>query len=95
MDSNQIRRCEQLWFHDGSIVLQAGSVLFRVHQTILATQSPFFANLFEVPQPPEAEAYDGCPVIALYDSEEEARMFLLALSDRRYATSVIDSTLLC
>lgn len=83
MDTSQLQRCEQLWFHDGSIILQAGSMLFRVHQTILALQSPFFAQLFEVPQPPQVETYEGCPLVVLYDTEEDARIFLLALSDRR------------
>lgn len=83
MDNYQLQRCEQLWFPGGSVVLQAGTMLFRVHQTILAIQSPFFASLFEIPQPPKVETYEGRPLIVLYDSEEEARIFLLALSDRK------------
>ncbi|KAJ7502392.1 hypothetical protein B0H11DRAFT_1712446 [Mycena galericulata] len=64
-------RYEEFWFHDGSIVLLVGSLMFRVHQTVLSTHSEVFAGLFIVPQPPPntkgQEMIDGCHVVQLHD----------------------------
>ena len=77
-----LRHCEDLWFNDGTIVLQAGNTLFRVYSGILARHSPFFENLFTLPQPQDAETYEGCPLVQLVgDSAEDVHDFLLALHD--------------
>ncbi|KAJ7665733.1 hypothetical protein B0H17DRAFT_1090399 [Mycena rosella] len=68
-------RCEEFWFHDGSIVLLVGALMFRVHQTVLATHSEVFADLFIVPQPPVGtkgqETIEGCPVVLLHDNQTD------------------------
>lgn len=62
---------EQFWFHDGSVILQVESKLFRVHQTILANHSEVFAGLFEVPQPPGENMLEGCHIVELHDKEQD------------------------
>ncbi|KAJ7509818.1 hypothetical protein B0H11DRAFT_2168900 [Mycena galericulata] len=52
-------RYEEFWFHDCSIVLLVGSLMFRVrHQTVLSTLSEVFAG---------QELIDGCHVVQLHD----------------------------
>ncbi|GJE90725.1 hypothetical protein PsYK624_068690 [Phanerochaete sordida] len=79
MDLACATQCEELWFPDGTVVLQAGVMRFRVYKGVLAKDSTFFADMFAIPQPAEAESYQGCPLVVIHDSEEDARAFLLAL----------------
>ncbi|GJE90723.1 hypothetical protein PsYK624_068670 [Phanerochaete sordida] len=90
MDVELSEQCPDLWFPDGTIVLRAGTVLFRVYKGILAKQSPFLAELFALPQPPHGETYEGCPVLEIYDAPEDARVFLLALHDPSVLRTVPD-----
>lgn len=68
-------RYEPFWFHDGSIVILVGSLMFRVHQTVLSTHSEVFAGLFSVPQPPSdvkgQEMIEGCHVVQLHDQTND------------------------
>jgi hypothetical protein len=78
-----------LWFCDGSVILQADSTLFRVHKSQLSRRSTVFSDMFTLPQPPVMmthatladETYEGCPVVTLYDSAEDVANLLLALYD--------------
>ncbi|KAI9436796.1 hypothetical protein BJY52DRAFT_1421820 [Lactarius psammicola] len=48
------------------VILQSSDlVLFRVHKSILAISSPFFDDMFSLPQPPDGEVVDGLPVNTL------------------------------
>ncbi|KAH9932276.1 uncharacterized protein B0H18DRAFT_52418 [Fomitopsis serialis] len=49
------------WYPDGSVVLLAQNVGFKVYRGLLAEQSEVFADLFTLPQPPEAQALEDCP----------------------------------
>ncbi|KAJ7494257.1 hypothetical protein B0H11DRAFT_2392461 [Mycena galericulata] len=60
-------RVEELWFPDGSLVVQAENALFRPS-----------------PQPPDAEAIDGCPVVRLHDSAADVTCFLKAIFDSSF-----------
>ncbi|KIP08880.1 hypothetical protein PHLGIDRAFT_68636, partial [Phlebiopsis gigantea 11061_1 CR5-6] len=81
-----IVRSEDLWFKDGTIVLQAENVLFRVYPGLLSKHSQFFEQLFSLPQPSDAEQYDGCPLIKLAgDAAEDMRNFLLMIHEIGYA----------
>jgi hypothetical protein len=40
-----------LWFDDGSIILQVETTQFRVHRTVLSTNSGIFRDMLSVPQP--------------------------------------------
>ncbi|KAJ6497663.1 hypothetical protein C8R45DRAFT_865579 [Mycena sanguinolenta] len=70
-----------IWFKDGSIVLQAENIQFRVHWSILALHSPFFADLENLPQPPDQPAIDGCPVVPFHDSAVDLQYLLDAIYD--------------
>ena len=66
----------ELWYEDGTIILVAGGMGFKVHKRILVKQSLVFEDMFSFPQPPGVQA---CPVIFLQDSPEDLRHFLCFL----------------
>ncbi|RPD58548.1 hypothetical protein L226DRAFT_466512 [Lentinus tigrinus ALCF2SS1-7] len=71
-------RDEEFWFDDGSIILIARNVEFRVYKGLLADHSPVFRDMFSLPQPPisEGELETPCPVVHLSDSAEDVRCLL-------------------
>ncbi|KAI0698268.1 hypothetical protein BC835DRAFT_679350 [Cytidiella melzeri] len=75
----------ELWFSDGSIVLQAERTLFRVYAGILSQASPVFKHMLSIRKPQstsEAEVYEGCPLVVMYgDSADDMHVFLQALHD--------------
>ncbi|KAH9019982.1 hypothetical protein EDB85DRAFT_2153370 [Lactarius pseudohatsudake] len=85
----QLIKHVDLWFSDGSVVLQAESTLFRVHKSQLARRSVVFSDMFTLPQPVVTtshatfaeESHEGCPVVRLHDSERDVANLLLALYD--------------
>lgn len=68
----------EFWFDDGSIILVAGTVEFRVFKSILAQYSPVFSDMFSLPQPSftSSSPADPCPVVHLSDSPEDLRHIL-------------------
>ncbi|KAJ7604130.1 hypothetical protein FB45DRAFT_1013709 [Roridomyces roridus] len=80
---NTPHRRPELWFDDGSIVIQAENTQFRVHRSILAARSPVFKDMLSFPQPPDAgsESAEGCPLVRLHDSSAEVAVFLKAIFD--------------
>lgn len=65
-----------LWFDDGSVVLQVESTQFRVHRSVLSSQSVIFRDMFSVPQPSVSGAtvegmIEGCPVVCLQDKSQD------------------------
>jgi hypothetical protein len=74
-------RIEELWFKDGTLVLAAEGSLFRVYGGLLAKRSPVFHDMLQIPQPEDAELFDGCPVVHLPDNKCDLRCFLNALFD--------------
>jgi hypothetical protein len=86
-----------LWFCDGSVILQAESTLFRVHKSQLSRRSIVFSDMFALAQPPlitthatlADETYEGCPVVKLYDSAEDVANLLLALYDGPFVHSFL------
>jgi len=71
-------RCSDLWLPDGSIILQAENILFRVYSGLLSLHSPFFRDLFSLPQPPSQDMYEGIPVVQMLETANDLRYFLLA-----------------
>ncbi|KAI0640936.1 hypothetical protein C8Q79DRAFT_920658 [Trametes meyenii] len=70
----------EFWFEDGSIVLVAqGGTAFRVYKRILAEHSPFFRDMFQIPQPACMAKVDGCPSVALTDPAQQLRHLLRVL----------------
>ena len=45
-------------------------VNFRIHRLVLLTSSPFFADMFSLPQPANDEVIDGLPVVHLSEDAE-------------------------
>ncbi|EKM55151.1 uncharacterized protein PHACADRAFT_255576 [Phanerochaete carnosa HHB-10118-sp] len=96
VDTSDLQRCEDLWFEDGTIILQAENILFRVYTGILTRHSPFFKNLFTLPQPEDAEQHDGCPLVKLAgDNAQDAHDFLLALHDIEYVPLPLHTVARC
>jgi len=58
-------RHHEFYFSDGSVVIIVERTAFRIHQSILARHSEVFNTLWEVPQPPSVDVYDGCPAVYL------------------------------
>ncbi|KAJ7682914.1 hypothetical protein B0H17DRAFT_1138140 [Mycena rosella] len=70
-----------IWHDDGSVVLQAEGIQFRVHWTLLSLNSAFFRDMRGLPQPPDQPAIEGCSVIELPDSSTDLHHLLNALYD--------------
>ncbi|KAJ7494265.1 hypothetical protein B0H11DRAFT_930315 [Mycena galericulata] len=83
-EPHQPQRIEELWFEDGSIILQAGTSQFRVHRSILAARSHVFRDMLSFPQPPDTELVDGCPLVLLPDSAADVTVFLKAIYEPEY-----------
>ncbi|KJA26633.1 hypothetical protein HYPSUDRAFT_36353 [Hypholoma sublateritium FD-334 SS-4] len=62
-----VERSTQFWFDDGNVVLQAESVQFRVHRSILSRHSPIMQDCLECPKPEDAPTIEGCPLVHLAD----------------------------
>ncbi|KIP07173.1 hypothetical protein PHLGIDRAFT_127803 [Phlebiopsis gigantea 11061_1 CR5-6] len=70
----------------GDLVVQSASdeystqvVLFRVNKSILAFNSPVFADMFTLPTTAVQELYDGAPMVCLTDTAEELTALFSAL----------------
>ncbi|KAJ7287174.1 hypothetical protein C8J57DRAFT_1460590 [Mycena rebaudengoi] len=70
-----------IWYKDGSVVLQAQATQFRVHWGVLSKNSPFFRDLQDLPQPPDQDTIEGCPVIQIPDSSVDFEHLLETLYD--------------
>ncbi|RPD58531.1 hypothetical protein L226DRAFT_466593 [Lentinus tigrinus ALCF2SS1-7] len=71
----QRKKDEEFWFEDGTVILVAQAVEFRVFKGVLADHSPVFADMFSLPQPPEAASI-SCPVVHVTDTPEDLRHML-------------------
>ena len=68
-----------VWFNDGSLILQAEGRSFRVYGGILAAASSVFRDMISLAEKsPEDDTY-GCPVFHVSDSAAELSHFLKAL----------------
>ncbi|KAJ7459345.1 hypothetical protein FB451DRAFT_971995, partial [Mycena latifolia] len=67
-------RPTEVWFDDGTVVLQAEGTLFWC--TVASWQSPIFRDMVTIPQPSAGDTYEGCPLIILQDSPKDLALFL-------------------
>ncbi|KAF7359023.1 hypothetical protein MSAN_01243000 [Mycena sanguinolenta] len=81
---NTPTRVEELWFSDGSLVVQAEQSLFRVSGAVLAARSSVFNDMLGVAQPAATETIDGCPMVSLPDSAEDVTCFFRAIFDSSF-----------
>lgn len=79
----ELTPCSELWYADGTVVLQAEHTLFRVYKGVLAQYSVIFRDLFAVPQPVVQEQYEGCPLVCLPDAAGDLHSFLKVIHDIR------------
>jgi hypothetical protein len=49
----------KIWYDDGSVVLQAESTQCRVHWSVLVQHSTVFADMRQIPQPPDEPTVEG------------------------------------
>ncbi|TRM66463.1 hypothetical protein BD626DRAFT_425846, partial [Schizophyllum amplum] len=70
---------KDLWFPDGNVIIRAGERLCRVYKGFLTSQSPVLADMFSIPQPPDAQTIDGLPVVVFPDAPEEVLHWLKAM----------------
>ncbi|PIL26303.1 hypothetical protein GSI_12059 [Ganoderma sinense ZZ0214-1] len=74
----QRERDAQFWYEDGTVILVAHNVEFRVYKGVLAQHSLFFRDMFSLPQPPNADGEVSCPIVPMSDSPEDVRHVLQA-----------------
>ncbi|KII87445.1 hypothetical protein PLICRDRAFT_142726, partial [Plicaturopsis crispa FD-325 SS-3] len=74
-----------IWYQDGSIVLEAERLQFRVHISVLAAHSLIFKDMLEIGQSSVGEyAVEGCPLVHLSDSAQDLTYVLTAFYDRKF-----------
>ncbi|PIL26281.1 hypothetical protein GSI_12037 [Ganoderma sinense ZZ0214-1] len=79
----------EFWFHDGTVILVARNVEFRVYEGLLAELSPVFKEIFEADGHPVRNVRMGkvqdfpCPVVHVSDSPEDLRCLLRACLSKR------------
>ncbi|RDX41458.1 hypothetical protein OH76DRAFT_1449652 [Lentinus brumalis] len=76
---DQLRWDDEFRFDDGSIVLVAGNIAFKVYKGLLAAQSMVFSDMLSTGSAHATQVVDGCPVVHLSDSPEDLRHLLRAL----------------
>ena len=59
------------WLEDGNIILSVQSKLFKIHKSILSLHSPFFKEMWDLPQPESAPQMDGVPILEMNGVESE------------------------
>ncbi|PIL26302.1 hypothetical protein GSI_12058 [Ganoderma sinense ZZ0214-1] len=82
-DSTQtlsLQRDKTFWYDDGTIVVVAGNIEFRIYRGLLARYSPVFFDMLSFPQPPtvalSTNQTSDCPVVRLTDPPEDLRHVL-------------------
>ncbi|KAJ7180332.1 hypothetical protein C8R43DRAFT_871141 [Mycena crocata] len=80
-------RHNSLYLADGNLVIAAplsdggsGTMLFRIHQSMLSLQSPVFASMFTLPRPDaNRDVYDGVPFVRMPDDSKHIESLLKVL----------------
>ncbi|KAI0782152.1 hypothetical protein C8Q75DRAFT_535690 [Abortiporus biennis] len=80
--TENIQRHPEYYFPDGNFVIIAGNHAFRTHRTVLSRHSKVFRDMFTIPQPPvDSDLYDGCSVVHLTETREEAQIMFSVIYD--------------
>ena len=82
------QRDAEFWFGDGTVILVAGDVEFRIYKGLLADYSSVFKTMFAKQHPVRPMPIDErhsipCPVIRLKDSPQDLRHILRAYVSRK------------
>ncbi|KAH7101758.1 hypothetical protein BKA62DRAFT_164997 [Auriculariales sp. MPI-PUGE-AT-0066] len=68
-------RHSDLWYEDGTLVLQANESMFKVHRSILTRHSEFFSDMLQIAQSAGDEGTDARPLVVPYvDGETMAEL---------------------
>ena len=86
-----LKKDEEFWLEDGTIVLVTGDIEFRVYGGLLANHSPVLKEEFAKPHPTRSTLVHGagfflCPVVHLSDSPHDLRHLLRACMPSSNAT---------
>lgn len=68
-----------VWFDDGNVILVAEATAFRIYRGVLMGVSEVFRDMFMIPQPPDAERWEGCPIVHLSDTAADLNHVLSVL----------------
>ncbi|KAL1949999.1 hypothetical protein VTO73DRAFT_8880 [Trametes versicolor] len=94
-DAAPFKQDPDLWFADGSVVVIAEGIGFRVHMSLLSRASPILRDVFALPQPVRGDVsgsdstYQGVAVVHVSDSEHDVRCMLHAIYDRKYLSDMV------
>ena len=80
----------EFWFEDGTIILVARHIQFRVYRGPLSQHPSVFCDMFSLPRPEDVvpsglsslivvDRNNDCPVVHLDDSPEDVRHMLRAV----------------
>ena len=89
-------RDEEFWFDDGTIVLVAGDIEFKVYARPLVGHSLVFKDMLSLPQPEATHASNAPappPAVHLSDSPYDLRHVLRKYMPRRGTEYVTDPSL--
>ena len=80
-EPSQLKKDEEFWFDDGTVILHAGDVEFRVYRGLLESHSTVLAELFAQPHSTRAVSFGGkyslpCPIVKLSDTPYDVRHVL-------------------
>ncbi|KAK7025092.1 BTB domain-containing protein [Favolaschia claudopus] len=78
IDDAEIIRSD-IWKSDGSVILQAENIQFRVHWSVLAQNSSVFSDMAGLPQPSDEPTIEGCAIVELTDDAVDVEFLLKAL----------------
>ncbi|KAF8156583.1 hypothetical protein B0H34DRAFT_750349 [Crassisporium funariophilum] len=79
------QRVANLWFDDATIIFQSENKLFRVHRSILSSQSSVFREMFDMPPATNpVNIMDGCVLIQLPDPATSIQYFFKAIFDASF-----------
>ncbi|KAJ6616627.1 hypothetical protein B0H10DRAFT_1799065 [Mycena sp. CBHHK59/15] len=83
--STQVKRSPDIWFEDGTIILEAECTQFKVFKGILAANSTVFNDMLVIGSFPDiSEMVEGCPVVRVYDTALDLMHFLKAIHHGGY-----------
>ncbi len=79
----ELTRDAEFWLNDGTVILVADDVEFRVYSGLLANHSPVLKELFSQPHSTRLLSINdqgqiSCPVVNLSDSPDDLRHLLRA-----------------
>ncbi|TRM56098.1 hypothetical protein BD626DRAFT_414695, partial [Schizophyllum amplum] len=79
-----VDRVKDLWFEDGSVVIQTQERAFRVHRGVLALHVRVFDDIFAFPSPESQPIYEGVPLAEFPDDGQDMEHFLRAIYFPQY-----------